>query len=85
MPNLFENHVNRRNHVANAYHEDIFAKVIPDKVSESIRDEVKVQFEGVTASRQRNIELGLFHTCLFSDYVEDQHETFLILHNVRIS
>ena len=57
--NLFENHVNRRNHVANAYHEVIYAKVINDKKSESIREEVKVEFKGLTLGRQNNIELGM--------------------------
>ena len=54
------NHVNRRNHVANAYHEDVYAKVISDTVSQSIRDGVEVQIKGVTVGRQNNRELGLF-------------------------
>ena len=56
------NHFNRRNHVANAYHEDVYAKVINDKVSQSIRDgvEVQIEAEGVTVGRQNNRELGLF-------------------------
>ena len=58
--NMGNNHVNRRNHVANAYHEDVYAKVINDKVSQSIRDGVAVQIEGVVVGRQNNRELGLF-------------------------
>ena len=65
MGNVLENHYNRRNHVANAYDEDVYAKVISDKVSQSIRDEVKLQFKGVTLGRQNNRELGLFHSCQF--------------------
>ena len=57
--NLFENHINRKNHVANAYNEDIFAKVLNDKVSESYRDEVKLEFKGLTGSRKHNTELGM--------------------------
>ena len=40
------NHFNRRNHVANDYHEDIYAKVIPDRVSQSIRDSIKAEIKG---------------------------------------
>ena len=65
MGNVLENHFNRRNHVANAYDEDVYAKVISDKVSQSIRDEVKLQFKGVTLGRQNNRELGLFYNCQF--------------------
>ena len=46
--------------MANAYHEVIYAKVINDKKSESIREEVKVEFKGLTLGRQNNIELGMF-------------------------
>merc|ERR1711884_766817 len=61
MGNTLENHFNRRNHVANAYHEDVYAKVISDKVSQSIRDEVKAQFKGVTVGREHNRELAAEH------------------------
>ena len=54
------NHFNRRNHVANDYHEDIYAKVIPDKVSQSIRDGINAEIKGVTVGREHNRELGMF-------------------------
>ena len=54
------NHFNRRNHVANDYHEDIYAKVIPDRVSQSIRDSIKAEIKGVTVGREHNRELGMF-------------------------
>ena len=66
------NHVNRRNHVANAYDEDIFVKVISDKDSQSIRDEVKVLMKGVNLGRQNNRELGLFASCLFPEFVQTE-------------
>ena len=45
---------------ANDYHEDIYAKVIPDKVSQSIRDGINAEIKGVTVGREHNRELGMF-------------------------
>ena len=59
------NHFNRRNHVANDYHEDIYAKVIPDKVSQSIRDSIKAEINGVTVGREHNRNLGMIVLVLF--------------------
>ena len=81
------NHFNRRNHVANAYHEDIYAKVISDKVSQSIRDDVKVQIKGVAVGKQINRELGLFRSliCFFRGMFRGQTRILLSWVKVRIS
>merc|ERR1739848_701204 len=56
-----ENHVNRRNHVANAYHEVIYAKVVNDKSSQSVRDAIEVDFKGVNIGRQNTREIIAKH------------------------
>ena len=61
MGNTLENHVNRRNHVANAYHGVIYAKVVNDKASESIRDAIEIDFKGVNIGRQNTREIIAKH------------------------
>ena len=52
------NHFNRRNHVANDYHEDIYVQVVSDTVSQSVRDKVKINIKNMTVGRRHNRQLG---------------------------
>ena len=54
-------HFNRRNHVANDYHEDVYASVTSDTVSQSIREGVKAEIEGLNVGIEQNRTLGIFH------------------------
>ena len=52
MGNILENHFVRKNHVANSYHEPIYAKVINDK-SPGDRDSVNLSFQGFSIAKEK--------------------------------
>ena len=74
MGNTLENHVNRRNHVANAFDEEIYAKVINDKASESVRDAIDLDFKGINIGRQHTRELISKHG--FTSIAPNTHLAF---------
>ena len=47
--------------MANAYHEVIYAKVVNDKASESVRDSIEVDFKGLNIGRHNTREIIAKH------------------------
>merc|ERR1711915_783731 len=76
MGNSLENHRVRKNHVANACDEVIYAQVLNDKDSETAREHIAMEFGGIKLPWSQEKTIELIGRCGFTPIAPNSYLAF---------